>query len=123
MNFGPDVKIDFQAMSARWFDYHLKGEQNGVDKEAPVKIFVMGANKWRDEQEWPLARAQADTVLLPQQRLGELALRRRHAEHRRAGERAARQIPLRSAQSGADVRRPRMLRLRLRGDGPARSDA
>ena len=45
-------------MSSRWFDYHLKGIQNGVDKEAPVKIFVMGANKWRDEQEWPLARAR-----------------------------------------------------------------
>jgi putative CocE/NonD family hydrolase len=26
--------------------------------EAPVKIFVMGANIWRDEQEWPLARAE-----------------------------------------------------------------
>jgi len=59
VNFGPDVKIDFQNMSTRWFDYHLKGEKNGVDKEAPVKIFVMGANKWRDEQEWPLARAKA----------------------------------------------------------------
>jgi len=58
VNFGPDVRIDFQAMSARWFDYHLKGVQNGVEKEAPVKIFVMGANKWRDEQEWPLARAR-----------------------------------------------------------------
>ena len=25
--------------------------------EAPIKLFVMGANIWRDEQEWPLARA------------------------------------------------------------------
>jgi putative CocE/NonD family hydrolase len=58
-DFGPDVRIDFQSMQARWFDYHLKGVQNGVDSEAPVKIFVMGANKWRDEQEWPLARARA----------------------------------------------------------------
>jgi hypothetical protein len=32
--------------------------QNGLDKEAPVRIFVMGANTWRDEQEWPLARAR-----------------------------------------------------------------
>ena len=59
-------------------------------------------------------------VLLPQQRLGELAVRRWNAEHRGAGERAARQIPLRSAQPGSDVRWPWMLRLRLRGDGPAR---
>ncbi|MEP6494428.1 MAG: CocE/NonD family hydrolase [bacterium] len=59
MNFGPEVKIDFQSMQSRWFDYHLTRADNGVDKEAPVKIFVMGANKWRDEQEWPLARARA----------------------------------------------------------------
>ena len=59
VDFGPDVQIDFQEMELRWFDYHVKGIENGLDKEAPVKIFVMGENKWRDEQEWPLARAQA----------------------------------------------------------------
>jgi len=58
VDFGKEVKIDFQAIQARWFDYHLKSIANGVDKEAPVKIFVMGANKWRDEQEWPIARAR-----------------------------------------------------------------
>ena len=26
--------------------------------EAPVRIFVMGENRWRDEQEWPLARTE-----------------------------------------------------------------
>ena len=57
VDFGPDVKIDFQSMQTAWFDYHVKGIANGLDKEAPVKIFVMGANKWREEQEWPLARA------------------------------------------------------------------
>jgi putative CocE/NonD family hydrolase len=58
VDFGKDVRIDFPAMQARWFDYHLKGVENGLDKEAPVKIFVMGANKWRDEREWPIARAR-----------------------------------------------------------------
>src|SRR4051812_2469452 len=64
VDFGRDVKIDFQAMSMQWFDYHLKGVANGLDREAPVKIFVMGANKWRDEQEWPLARAKATKYYL-----------------------------------------------------------
>jgi len=64
VDFGKDVKLEFQAMSMRWFDYHLKGEANGLEKEAPVKIFVMGANKWRDEQEWPLARAKATKYYL-----------------------------------------------------------
>ncbi len=42
----------------RWYDFHLKGIDNGVDKDPPVSIFVMGKNKWRDEYEWPLARTQ-----------------------------------------------------------------
>ncbi|KQL56646.1 MULTISPECIES: CocE/NonD family hydrolase [Bacillaceae] len=38
----------------RWFDYWLKNEQNGVNKDAPVLLFVMGINKWRKERSWPL---------------------------------------------------------------------
>jgi len=41
-----------------WFDYWLKGIDHGVEKSAPVKIFVMGENIWREEWEWPLARTQ-----------------------------------------------------------------
>lgn len=40
----------------RWFDRWLKGANNGVDQEPPISIFVMGENRWRTEQEWPLAR-------------------------------------------------------------------
>jgi hypothetical protein len=42
----------------RWFDYWLKGIDNGIMKEPPVRIFVMGENTWRDENEWPLARTR-----------------------------------------------------------------
>ncbi|HEU4702944.1 MAG TPA: CocE/NonD family hydrolase, partial [Conexibacter sp.] len=38
----------------RWFDRHLRGIENGIDDEPPVRIFVMGADEWRDEQDWPL---------------------------------------------------------------------
>jgi putative CocE/NonD family hydrolase len=41
-----------------WFDYWLKDVDNGVDEWPRVKIFVMGINEWRDEDEWPLARTQ-----------------------------------------------------------------
>ena len=40
----------------RWFDYWLKGIENGILDEPPVRIFVMGRNVWRNESEWPLAR-------------------------------------------------------------------
>jgi putative CocE/NonD family hydrolase len=37
----------------------MKGIDEGLSEEPPVKIFVMGANIWREEAEWPLARALA----------------------------------------------------------------
>ena len=40
-----------------WFDYWLKDATDEVLSRAPVRLFVMGDNAWRDEQEWPLARA------------------------------------------------------------------
>ena len=61
-DFGRDAVLDKSTVEISWFDYWLKGKQNGVDKEAPVRIFVMGDNKWRDEQAWPLQRAR-DRVL------------------------------------------------------------
>jgi putative CocE/NonD family hydrolase len=55
-----DMREDLTALHLRWFDRWLAGKENGVDQEARVKIFVQGANRWRDESDWPLARA-ADT--------------------------------------------------------------
>ena len=52
-----NLQIDFISLQLRWFDYWLKGIDTGIVNEAPIKLFVMGANTWRDEQEWPLARA------------------------------------------------------------------
>ena len=46
-------------MLLRWFDCWLKGAPNGILDEPPVRLFVMGDNVWRDEREWPLARAQS----------------------------------------------------------------
>ena len=41
-------------MQLEFFDHWLKGKQNGVADSAPVKIYVMGLNQWREEKEWPL---------------------------------------------------------------------
>ncbi len=41
-----------------FYDYWLKGANNGEDKEPALKIFVMGENQWRNENEWPLARTK-----------------------------------------------------------------
>ena len=50
--------IDLPGLFLRWYDYWLKGIANGIMDEPPVRLFVMGENLWRDEQEWPLARTQ-----------------------------------------------------------------
>lgn len=48
---------DFTWFQTRWFDHWMKGIDNGADEDAPVRLFVQGINRWRDEQEWPLRRA------------------------------------------------------------------
>lgn len=76
--FGPDAAISLHALELAWMDRWLKGVQNGVDQEGPVRIFIMGggdAHKtpegrihvgghWRTEKEWPLSRAVASPYYL-----------------------------------------------------------
>jgi putative CocE/NonD family hydrolase len=51
-------EFNYSTARLRWFDYWVKGIDNGVMDEPPVLIYVMGDNKWRYEKEWPLARAK-----------------------------------------------------------------
>jgi len=76
--FGPDAAIDFWQFELRWFERWLKAVDNGVDREPPVRIFVMGGGDahrtpegrifvgghWRAENEWPLARTMATPYYL-----------------------------------------------------------
>jgi uncharacterized protein len=41
----------------RFYNWLLKGLDDGISSELPVKLFVMGENRWREEAEWPLKRA------------------------------------------------------------------
>ena len=58
LDFGEAAFVDAQALELRWYDYWLKGIDNGIQNEPPVKLFLMGKNEWRAENEYPLARAQ-----------------------------------------------------------------
>ena len=51
------LTLDLHGLMLRYHDYWLKGEDNGVADERPVRIFVMGENVWREEDEWPLSKA------------------------------------------------------------------
>jgi putative CocE/NonD family hydrolase len=57
-DFGADANFDTNKLFLSWFDYQLKGMKTGLSSAAPIQIFVMGANKWRSENEWPLARTK-----------------------------------------------------------------
>jgi putative CocE/NonD family hydrolase len=58
IDFGPEALIELHDIQLRWFDYFLKGMTTNILDEAPIRLFVMGENRWRDENEWPLARTQ-----------------------------------------------------------------
>ena len=55
-DFGPEAMVQLHDYLLRWFDYWLKDIETGIVADPPVRIFVMGENRWRDEAEWPLAR-------------------------------------------------------------------
>ena len=54
IDFGPEVLLDLRHEELRWFDYWLKGIDNGIADEPPVRVFVMGANRWRTADDWPV---------------------------------------------------------------------
>jgi putative CocE/NonD family hydrolase len=58
VDFGADALIDLRGYELRWFDAWLKNQDDGITREPAARIFVMGENKWRDENEFPPARAQ-----------------------------------------------------------------
>ena len=58
LDFGAASQIDLQATMLRWFDTLAEGEGQRRGRGAPVRVFVMGANTWRDEAEWPLPATQ-----------------------------------------------------------------
>jgi hypothetical protein len=58
IDFGDAARIELHDYLLRWFDHWLKDKDTGVMDEPPVRLFVMGKNRWRNEREWPLARTE-----------------------------------------------------------------
>jgi putative CocE/NonD family hydrolase len=64
VDFGDKLPFDLDETMLRWYDSLLKGIDNGVNREKPVRIFVMGKNEWREEDDWPLERAKTTRYYL-----------------------------------------------------------
>lgn len=59
VDFGTDGKIaDLFEQEQTYMDRFLKSEVLDAPAQAPLRLYVMGANVWRDEYEWPIARTQ-----------------------------------------------------------------
>jgi putative CocE/NonD family hydrolase len=63
--FGASAAIDYDDVVLRWMDHYLKGIENGVEREKPVRYFVMGTNQWRDSDAWPPPGRTAPFFLAP----------------------------------------------------------
>lgn len=63
VDFGPDAAYNEDDVTLAWYDYLFKGVRNEFAGK-PVRLFVMGANKWRDEDDWPVQRARATKYFL-----------------------------------------------------------
>ena len=65
VDFGPAAaEFDEAAVTLEWYEFLFKGKKNRFATGKPVRIFVMGNNAWRDEQEWPLTRARSTKFFL-----------------------------------------------------------
>ncbi len=61
VDYGKECSMDdyhFTEKILDWYDYWLKGKESEFMAGAPIRLFVMGRNQWRDEYEWPLARTR-----------------------------------------------------------------
>jgi len=64
VDFGDASKFDEDEITLHWYEFLFKGAQNEFASGKLVKIFVMGANQWREEDDWPLARAHSTKYFL-----------------------------------------------------------
>jgi uncharacterized protein len=68
VDFGPEAeKFNESEVTLHWYDFLFKGARNEFATDKAVRIFVMGTNQWRDEDDWPLARARSTKYFLHSQ--------------------------------------------------------
>ncbi len=51
-----DARLDFFGLQLDWYDYWLKGIDNGVTDMPKIQYYLMGKNEWRNADQWPLAQ-------------------------------------------------------------------
>jgi putative CocE/NonD family hydrolase len=53
-----DARLDYDGLVYGWFDYWLKGENNGILETPRVQYYLMGKNEWKQSETWPPSNVQ-----------------------------------------------------------------
>ena len=62
--FGPDAGLDYERLVLDWCDLHVQGIDRGLSRGPRVRIFVMGSNRWRTSNDWPIAGMSSRALYL-----------------------------------------------------------
>jgi hypothetical protein len=68
-DFGSGAALDYGETVLGWMDRHLKGVDT-APAEPSVRVFVMGANRWRTSDRWPVPGSREDTLWIGQRGSG-----------------------------------------------------
>ena len=110
-----DARLDYDELTYGWFDHFLKGEDNHVLENMPqVRYYTMGMNKWQTADTWPPEGAQPMTLYLASGGKANTLNGDGALAGRAAGRGHARRVHLRSHESGAVLRRQRVLHRQCR---------
>ncbi len=113
LTYPANATFDFAKHMVRWFDHYLKGIDNGVDKDPPVRYYVMGAtgepgapgNVWRSAEDWPVPAREASYYLHADGGLTEtVPTEEKSATKLRADPRHPNEIPGRAFPGARDAR-------------------
>lgn len=58
LDFGPEAELKIYSRQYDWYEYWLRDRDKGIRDWPPYYLFIMGENRWRGEQEWPLKRTR-----------------------------------------------------------------
>jgi uncharacterized protein len=64
VDFGEQAAFEEDQVILSWYDYLFKNLKNEFSSRKKVRIFVMGANQWRLEDDWPLPSVHPTTYYL-----------------------------------------------------------
>jgi len=64
VDFGPGAMRQLFDRELQFFDHHLMKIDNGIDRELPVEIYMMGANRWVSYADWPVPGAKSTPFYL-----------------------------------------------------------